>query len=71
VVHDARCKQDAGLYKDLETAPTTYELVRDMAEWFMMLSDYKGTLSPMNRMLRLRTLARTYASQRNTPSIVL
>jgi hypothetical protein len=70
VVHDARCQRDVALQKDAETAPTAYGLVRDMAERFMTLSDYKGTPSPMNRMLRLRTLARTYAGRRNTPGIV-
>ncbi|PVH94165.1 hypothetical protein DM02DRAFT_481585, partial [Periconia macrospinosa] len=41
-----------------------------MAERFMTLSDFKGTPSPMNRMLRLRTLARTQAKRRNTPGTV-
>jgi hypothetical protein len=70
VVHQARCQQDAALQDDPETAPTAFELVRDMAERFMTLSDYKGTPSPMNRMLRLRTLARKLAGQRNTPGMV-
>ncbi|KAL5370899.1 hypothetical protein DPSP01_014610 [Paraphaeosphaeria sporulosa] len=39
-----------------------------MADRFMTLSDFKGTPSPMNRMLRLRTLTRTLAKRRNTPS---
>ncbi|UPX14717.1 uncharacterized protein EKO05_0005192 [Ascochyta rabiei] len=56
--------------KDPCTAPTAYELVKDMSERFMTLSDFKGTPSPMNRMLRLRTLARTQAKRRNTPGIV-
>ncbi|UPX20622.1 uncharacterized protein EKO05_0010850 [Ascochyta rabiei] len=41
-----------------------------MSERFMTLSDFKGTPSPMNQMLRLRTLARTQAKRRNTPGIV-
>ncbi|EFQ85739.1 hypothetical protein PTT_19224, partial [Pyrenophora teres f. teres 0-1] len=41
-----------------------------MADRFMTLSDFKGTPSPMNRMLRLRTLARSQARRRNTPGIV-
>jgi superfamily II DNA helicase RecQ len=70
VVHDARCKRDVARQTNPETAPTAYELVRDMAERFMTLSDYRGMPSPINRMLRLRTLARSYASQRNTPGMV-
>ncbi|UPX19135.1 uncharacterized protein EKO05_0009407 [Ascochyta rabiei] len=70
VVHHARCQRDKALQKDPCTAPTAYELVKDMSERFMTLSDFKGTPSPMNRMLRLRTLARTQAKQRNTPGIV-
>jgi len=70
VVHYARCQRDEALQKDPDTAPTAYQLVRDMAERFMTLSDFKGMPSPMNRMLRLRTLARTQAGRRNAPGIV-
>ncbi|CAA9960673.1 DNA helicase recq [Pyrenophora teres f. maculata] len=70
VVHYARCQREEALQKDADTAPTAYELVRDMADRFMTLSDFKGTPSPMNRMLRLRTLARSQARRRNTPGIV-
>ncbi|KAF2824582.1 hypothetical protein CC86DRAFT_264784, partial [Ophiobolus disseminans] len=41
-----------------------------MAEQFMTLSDFRGTPSPMNRMLRLRALARAQAKRRNTPGVV-
>ncbi|KAF3029137.1 hypothetical protein E8E11_000090 [Didymella keratinophila] len=41
-----------------------------MAERFLTLCDYKGAPSPMNRMLRLRTLARTEAKKHNTSGIV-
>ncbi|KAE8822995.1 hypothetical protein HRS9122_10470 [Pyrenophora teres f. teres] len=70
VVHYARCQREEALQKDADTAPTAYELVRDMADRFMTLSDFKGTPSPMNRMLRLRTLARSQSRRRNTPGIV-
>lgn len=50
--------------------PSVHELVRDMAERFMTLSSYRGIVSPMNRMLRLRTLARAMAKQRNTSGFV-
>ncbi|KAF1933795.1 uncharacterized protein M421DRAFT_88925 [Didymella exigua CBS 183.55] len=71
VVHCACCQRDKALQKDPVTAPTAYELVKDMLEQFMTLSNFKGTPSPINQMLCLRTLARAQARQRNTPSIVL
>lgn len=70
VVHHARCRREAALERDPGTAPTTYELVKDMAERFLTLSDFQGKPSPMNRMLRLRTLARAQAKRRNTPGTV-
>lgn len=41
-----------------------------MAERFLTLSYFQGAPSPMNRMLRMRALARSLASQRNTPGRV-
>jgi superfamily II DNA helicase RecQ len=70
VVHYARCERDRALRNDADTALAAYQLVRDMAERFMTLSDFQGKPSPMNRMLRLRTLARTQAKRRNTPGTV-
>jgi hypothetical protein len=70
VLHCAYCEREDMLLKDSDTAPPVYELVKDMSERFMRLSDYSGRACPMNRMLRLRTLARTLAKQRNTPGLV-
>jgi hypothetical protein len=70
VIHYAYCHCEDALLRDPDTAPTAYELAREMSERFLTLCDYRGTLSPMNRMLRLRTLARTEAKKHNTPGIV-
>lgn len=70
VFHHAQCQRNEALLRDPHTAPTAYELVREMSERFLTLCDYRGTPSPMNRMLRLCTLARTEAKKHNTPGIV-
>ncbi|KAF1828018.1 hypothetical protein BDW02DRAFT_593434 [Decorospora gaudefroyi] len=41
-----------------------------MVERFMQLSSFQGIVSPMNRMLRLRTLARTLAKEQYTSGLV-
>ena len=46
------------------------QLVSDMAERFITLSTYKNAPTPINRMLRLRTLARTEGIKHNTAGIV-
>ena len=46
------------------------QLVLDMAERFITLSTYKNALTPINCMLRLRTLARTEGIKHNTAGIV-
>lgn len=70
IIYYAHCQREDALLRDPDTAPTAYELVREMSERFLTLCDYRGTPSPMNRMLRLRTLARTEAKKHNTPGIV-
>jgi hypothetical protein len=56
--------------RDVERGPSVDELVKDMTEQFMQLSSFQGFVRPMNRMLRLRTLARTLAKRRNTSGLV-
>lgn len=70
VIHHARCQREEALVADPDTAPSAYELVREMSEQFLTLCDYRGAPSPMNRMLRLRTLARTEAKKHTTRGIV-
>lgn len=45
-------------------------LVKDKAERFMQLSGNGGIVSPMNRMLRLRTLAISFARSRNASGMI-
>jgi superfamily II DNA helicase RecQ len=66
----AAYREWVGSRADSAAVPSVHELVRDMAERFMQLSSFQGTVTPMNRMLRLRTLARTLAKQRNTSGLV-
>lgn len=49
---------------------SVHELVKDKAERYMRLAGFQEMVSPMNRMLRLRTLAITFARQRNAPGMV-
>jgi superfamily II DNA helicase RecQ len=70
VIHHAQRQHDEALLRYPDTAPTAYELVKEMAERFLTLCDYQGAPSPMNRILRLRTLARTEAKKHNTSGIV-
>jgi hypothetical protein len=46
------------------------QLVLDIAERFITLSTYKNALTPINRMLRLRTLAQTEGIKHNIASII-
>jgi hypothetical protein len=46
------------------------QLVLDIAERFMTLSTYKNALTPINRMLRLRTLPQTEGIKHNTAGII-
>jgi len=50
--------------------PSVYELVKDKANRYMRLTGFQEFVSPMNRMLRLRTLAVTFARQRNASGMV-
>jgi hypothetical protein len=58
------------LLKDLDTALPIYKLVKDMSERFIRLSNYSGCAYSINRMLRLRTLARTLAKQQNMLGLI-
>ena len=51
--------------------PTVHELVRDIAKQFIVLSCFSSLITPINRLLRQRTYARTLAKQRNAPGLVL
>lgn len=69
VVHDAYREYRAGQAESPE-GPSVHELVKDRAERFMRLTGFQEMVSPMNRMLRLRTLAITFARQRNASGMV-
>ncbi|KAI1663153.1 DUF3505 domain containing protein [Pyrenophora tritici-repentis] len=49
---------------------SVHSIVSIMAEKFMRLSDARGGVTPMDRLLRLRTLARKLANDRNTSGVV-
>jgi superfamily II DNA helicase RecQ len=70
VVHYAYLTRERMILRDPTTAPPVYELVKEASAKFMTLANYDSPVCPMNRMLRLRTLARTLAKQRNTLGVV-
>ena len=59
VVYRALVKHQASRHQPKRLS--VHELVKDKAERFMQLSNYNNIVSPMSRMLHLRTLAITFA----------
>jgi hypothetical protein len=53
-----------------DSAPSTSELVGEMSTRFMVLSDYSHIATPMNRLLRLRALARSESRRRNADGVL-
>jgi hypothetical protein len=71
VVYYAHCqREDAVLAAGEDSAPLTSELVREMSTRFLVLSDYNHTATPMNRLLRLRALARSESRRRNADGVL-
>jgi hypothetical protein len=70
VVYYAHCQREQALPAGEDSAPITSELVHDMAARFMMLSDFNHQATPMNRLLRLRALARAESRRRNADGVL-
>jgi hypothetical protein len=70
VLYSAHCQQEAALQQDLDTTLSVYELVKEKAEEVLMLSDFNNRPTLMNRILRLRALARATSHNHNTKGIV-
>jgi len=70
VVYYAYCQREEAMPAGADAAPLTSELVNDMAERFLMLSDFQHGPTPMNRLLRLRALARAESSRRNADGVL-
>jgi superfamily II DNA helicase RecQ len=70
VVYYAHCQREQAMPTGVESAPITSELVREMAARFMMLSDFNNGATPMNRLLRLRALARAESRRRNADGML-
>lgn len=70
VVYHAHRQREALLPAGLDAAPVTSELVREMCMRFVMLSDYNNSATPMNRLLRLRALARSESRRRNADGVL-
>lgn len=70
VVYYAHCQREEAMSAGADAAPITSELVCEMSMRFMMLSDYNHTATPMNRLLRLRALARSESRRRNADGVL-
>lgn len=70
VVYYAHCQREQAMPAGVDSAPITSELVREMATRFMMLSDFNNRATPMNRLLRLRALARAESRRRNADGVL-
>jgi superfamily II DNA/RNA helicase len=70
VVYYAHCQREQAIPAGLDSAPVTSELVSEMAVRFMVLSDVNGSATPMNRLLRLRALARAESKRRNADGVL-
>jgi superfamily II DNA helicase RecQ len=71
VVYYAYCqREEAAGAAGADSAPSTSELVGEMSTRSMVLSDYSHTATPMNRLLRLRALARSESRRRNADGVL-
>lgn len=70
VVYYAHCQREQAMPAGVDSAPITSELVSEMAVRFMMLSDFNRRATPMNRLLRLRALARAESRRRNADGVL-
>jgi hypothetical protein len=70
VVYYAHCQREQAMPAGVDSAPITSEPVSEMAGRFMMLSDFNNRATPMNRLLRLRALARAESRRRNADGVL-
>lgn len=70
VVYYAHCQREQALPAGEDAAPLTSELVGEMAARFMTLADFNHKATPMNRLLRLRALARAEGARRNAEGVL-
>jgi hypothetical protein len=70
VVYYAHCQQKQAISARVDSAPITSELVHEIAARFIILSDFNNRATLINRLLRLRALARAESRRRNADSVL-